>query len=1179
MAGVIPLDQVVTVSPRFTRSIALVRDFDRPDALEGYVLTPTGRGILARLVEALRDESAARAWSLTGPYGAGKSAFALFVAQLLGGTGEARRQARRLLTGVDPGAAERLFAAGSVLARNGSRLFPVLVSGTREPLEKALAGRLAAALRARKELGRPPAFVPELERLAEQPSPNGSGAAVVGLFEEALNYLAGPGSDGAGLLLIVDELGKFLEYGASYPDRGDVFVLQGLAELAARAPRPFLFLTILHQSFDRYAEHVSPGRRTEWAKVQGRFEDVAFEERTEQVVHLIAQAVGRAGPDPARRALDAQGRELGAEAWDVGLRLGSLEKAEVQAVFGRCFPLHPLVALVVGPLFRQLAQNERTLFAFLTSGESFGLQDYLRQHTLADGQCAPYRLDRLYDYVSATVGPSNFAGQRGKYWGEVQSVIDRLHDAPVLEGRVARVIGLLQAMGSAAGMVASPAVVHFALRGADCSDADIDAALESLCRKSLALFRRHAGCYALFEGSDIDIDAKLEEGRQAVDPGRGLASFLAQQVPPRPLVARRHYLQTGTLRYFEACYAGAEELSGLLHHDLGEADGRVVYCLPLSAEDRQRMDVTLRSPLEATAPGVIAALPTGVIDLREWCHELASLQWFWHHTPELQTDPVARRELRARLTSAENGLKTHLEVLFRPGVGEADRCRWFCNGAEVELHSARELNDYLSRVCQEVYPITPICENELINRRDLSSAAAAARRDLLEAMIEHTAEEGLGLKGAPPEKSMYESVLRRPGLHRPEGDAWGFYPPSDENMAKVWDAIVAFLDQTEMAREPIQRLFTRLGRPPFGIKQGLLPVLLAAVLLHYDAEVALYEDGTFVPKLSSAIIERILRAPGKFEVQRCRISGARSVAFRKYAAMLNRTAQGKAGTSGQMLDVVRALLRVVRQLPDYVAKTRTLSPATHGVLAAIRTAKEPDQMLFTELPKALGFEPFRATGTLPAEQVDAFFDDLHQSLAELQQAYPQLLAEIEALLLKALHRGGPLAKARTDLTHNARLILNLAVDAKLHSFLTRLADDGMDERTWLESMASLLGGKPPAAWDDQDRARFEVNLAASARTFQHFRVLAFEMERTGFALLDGDARMLRISITVPNEGEVERVVQMPPHLIDKGKQAKEDVRRILEENHLLDKKEVGIALLAQLARQLLSESEQNETQS
>jgi len=288
MPDVVSLEEIVRVSPRFTRSIALTRDFDRADALEGYILTPTGRSILTRLVEALRDESPARAWSLTGPYGVGKSAFALFVAQLLGGSGDARRQARRMLDVANPELAGHLFSAGSALARNGSRLCPVLVGGTREPLEQVLAGRLAATLRGVAGRGRPPGLVAELERLAQQPSPHGVSATIVQLFEQALELLDRYGLDGAGLLLVIDELGKFLEYGASHPDGGDVFVLQGLAEAAARADRPFLVLTILHQSFDHYTEHVSLARRTEWAKVQGRFEDRAFEERTEEVVHLPA---------------------------------------------------------------------------------------------------------------------------------------------------------------------------------------------------------------------------------------------------------------------------------------------------------------------------------------------------------------------------------------------------------------------------------------------------------------------------------------------------------------------------------------------------------------------------------------------------------------------------------------------------------------------------------------------------------------------------------------------------------------------------------------------------------------------------------------------------------------------------------------------------------------------------
>jgi hypothetical protein len=39
------LDKLVTVCLRFARSVSLVRD----DALDGYLLTPTGRDVLHRL--------------------------------------------------------------------------------------------------------------------------------------------------------------------------------------------------------------------------------------------------------------------------------------------------------------------------------------------------------------------------------------------------------------------------------------------------------------------------------------------------------------------------------------------------------------------------------------------------------------------------------------------------------------------------------------------------------------------------------------------------------------------------------------------------------------------------------------------------------------------------------------------------------------------------------------------------------------------------------------------------------------------------------------------------------------------------------------------------------------------------------------------------------------------------
>ena len=93
---------------------------------------------------------------------------------------------------------------------------------------------------------------------------------ITDLFESATYQIGAEG--GTGLLLVVDELGKFLEYAAQNPAHDDLFVLQSLAEFAARsAQTPLLMLTILHQAFERYAQRLATSQREEWAKGAGAF--------------------------------------------------------------------------------------------------------------------------------------------------------------------------------------------------------------------------------------------------------------------------------------------------------------------------------------------------------------------------------------------------------------------------------------------------------------------------------------------------------------------------------------------------------------------------------------------------------------------------------------------------------------------------------------------------------------------------------------------------------------------------------------------------------------------------------------------------------------------------------------------------------------------------------------------
>ena len=56
---------------------------------------------------------------------------------------------------------------------------------------------------------------------------------------------------------------------------------------------------------------------------------------------------------------------------------------------------------------------------------------------------------------------------------------------------------------------------------------------------------------------------------------------------------------------------------------------------------------------------------------------------------------------------------------------------------------------------------------------------------------------------------------------------------------------------------------------------GPIPVLLTAWLLCHADDVALFQDGSFQPRLSIEVIERLIKAPSRFSIRFVGVAGAR----------------------------------------------------------------------------------------------------------------------------------------------------------------------------------------------------------------------------------------------------------------------------------------------------------------
>ncbi len=513
---------------------------------------------------------------------------------------------------------------GSRSGKNRAALLPIVITGSREPLQLAILRGLQVAIGRLRSRRCPTCSARINESLAQatagkQPSAH----AITELFDEALKAACSTDEVG-GFFLVVDELGKLLEYAAAHPANSDLYTLQSLAEFAARTPQPFLILGILHQDFSLYADRLTGRERAEWDKVRGRFEDIAFEEPVDELLRLIAEARSQS-PEGAKldQLPPASSKTLPVSlraGWELQLAPPRMTKPEFCDLLARCHPLHPLAALVLGPLFRKLAQNERSVFSFLESSEPHGLRDFLQA---GDGRL--YCLPHLYDYLLGSIGEALYVQTHGKRWAEIETVLARLPQATALDIALVKTVGLLGAMGQWRNLLATEKILRFAL--CDASPGDIRAGLRGLKSKRAVIYRRYNQSFGLWEGSDIDLDERIRAARGRVDPSQGTAALAAQFAAPRPLVAKRHSFTTGSLRWFEVRFVGPGEFRGVVEQPRMSSDGQVLILLPDATAPNDPMDNLARDARLRDRPDLLVVVPAETRSLEDILHELASLEW------------------------------------------------------------------------------------------------------------------------------------------------------------------------------------------------------------------------------------------------------------------------------------------------------------------------------------------------------------------------------------------------------------------------------------------------------------------------------------------------------------------------------------------------------------------------
>lgn len=1109
------LSDFISLERRYSRSINLDRDLDLIDSVLGYVPTTRSVDLLERFFKAYANPNSVRAWTLTGLYGTGKSSFAHFLAALCSPEGKLRQSALNIASQVN--LTSVVFDILNKLSKRG--LIRAVVTAQREPISKTIIKALYRGAKTYwgKAPGAKPKVLKKIENIMLQVT-NGEKVndyTILNIIQDLA------GTSNSGLLLIIDEMGKNLEHTAQCQEIEDLYLLQQIAELPSGEKDAKVFiLGLLHQSFADYASSLTVIQRNEWGKVQGRFEDIPFIESPEQTIRLIGKAIIINKSTTFIPSIEEYSLNW-AKAFDNIEGFSSITADMLYSVY----PIHPISVLSLPIISGRFAQNDRTIFTFLASSEPHSFSSFIKETSIRHMALPTLKPHHLYDYFVESIGMSMQVRPELQRWVEVQNCIFEARNLDNDSLLVLKTIGLLNLVASYGSLKATRELVLLAL----CNDSNNqdekllwNEIINLLLERGLITERIKTQELRIWEGSDFDIELEISKQLQAIRSP--LSVLLNQYYPIGPLVAQRHSYQTGTLRYFNRVYCDEiQDIENLINKK-DYSDGLICYWVN---------DVSSLSTVpEKTKDGkpLIVVCPKDLKTLKLVVYEYVALNVIYSTVPQLQTDGVARREIKHRIILAKTALEDALTRVFNTYT---DGMICFMLGSKEVHESSTSFKARLSEICDDVFSMGPKLWNEIINRNELTPQASKARRELIEAMINNSNTHRLGLDGYGPECSIYESLFRETGIHRENDGTYIFTNPYENSgISTVWEAVENFCLSADRKQETIDKLYDLLTNPPYGIKKGIIPLVLLAVLLKHVDDICLYNDGTFIPILGPEHFEILVKSPEKFSIKYFEMSGIRIQLFNELYEVISKPKKTRNyhARNETLLGLVKPLIKFVSSLPSYTLNTISLSKEAIAVRQELLKASEPDELLFKALPIACGFNDLDMDDQ--ETSVKAYRKKLVLILQELQSAYELLIEQCKDLLHKAFSVRSSKKNLREDIRIRANYLIGQCIEPRLKRFLIAAVDEDVNDNNWFESLFMIIADKPVESWNDVDQINFELKLSDLSRRFINLEVLQREFVQNpgkGF-----DVR--RVTVTNYNGNEINRLVwfnQETRNLIEK----------------------------------------------
>lgn len=1124
---------MISIAAGFQNSVNLGYDLQDIDKIKNYIPTNAALDFMEDILKSARDDATERARVLIGPYGKGKSHMVLATLSLL------MKKDINIFKHLLPKFEERQELKTLVDEYYGTskKLLPVIVTGSSGSIVQAFLVALEHTLRDedllnvmpetnyqaaircidmwREEF--PDTYKTFVEKLSESskdfierlrsfditaydefqklyPSLTAGstfnpflGFDVVELYESVIKSIKSKGY--TGIYVVYDEFSKYLESNIKVATVSDTKLLQDFAEKCNRSGKDQLHLLLIsHKEIANYIDQLPKQKTDGWRGVSERFKHVNFSDEYVQTYGIIDTVIKK---DKAKWSKFANKYKVQIatlkKQYESHDMFNDVPVDSCMDVLLGAYPLHPASLFVLPRLSEKVAQNERTLFTFLSADSHYTLLEYLKNN--GEDTFSLITPDYIFDYFQPLMEKEVHTGTIYKNYELAQNILNKVSENE-LQGKIIKILATIYMLEQYDVLRPVKEEIQHILES-DYSPEMINQAIEELIAKEYVIYlKRSNGYLCLKQASGVNIYAKIADTKEA-HAHTDIKEILNTLNYDRYMYPARYNDEKEMTRFFAVEFIYASEIVADVNWEIKseeiKTDG-IIYALLTDSEEElaEARSVIEKSTKEARR--FIFVLPKGSMDIKDKIIELYAVNLL---REQAIGDPVLYNEYDLVYGDLYAILKNFLQGYTRP---ENKQVSFYYLGEKQRLHRKAQLSALMSDICDEVYSKTPVINNEVINKDEITTTAQNSCQKVLAGILRKNVEPELGLSGFGQEVSIMRSTLRQTGLLTDDNNVWTLHKYSNKETHKdinvVMDAIYGFMDEAlEGSPKSFGELYHKLIAPAgqIGLRRGVIPIYIAVALHIYKGRTIIY-NGNIPVDISADILLQINSQPEQFSLERIDWSREKEAYIKELEDIFKEYVSSAEGSGDLYEHVAQGMYSWYLSLPKY-AKELTVSVSGEPlkkeylkIIKSIKNMQSANELIFQKLPQVLGLtdiEPNVLAGSI--SEAKALFDE----------AIPNLTDKVAASLRDIFSMGQPERASLQSIMQDWCEGLPEGASEELFEdgtdkFLSACQQRDRSESDWLLQLAKIATGLRFNDWDNNSLKIFCDKVAQYKETAESY---------------------------------------------------------------------------------------------